>query len=129
MEYGANAKGRLKLYLGANPRDFSVGKVQTQTASTSVALHGNIKTITHTAGDCLARTVLVTANHSPHACRLLVDRLSHSVTFRPMYVRVRGTLLGIYLGLAYQLEFPLDAVCLRLFSILLTPTRLKTGFV
>lgn len=63
---------------------------------------------------------------NPHACKLLVDRLSHSITFRPMYDRVRGTLLGIYLGLAYQLEFPSVAVCLRLFSILLTPTRLGT---
>ena len=27
---------------------------------------------TNTAGDCLARMVLVTANHNPHACRLLV---------------------------------------------------------
>jgi hypothetical protein len=47
-------------------------------------------------------------SHNPHACRLLVDRLSHSVTFRPVYVRVRGKPLGMYLEINSS-----TTVCLR----------------
>ena len=37
----------------------------------SIAIVFQTLNYTNTAGDCLARMVLVTANHNPHACRLL----------------------------------------------------------
>lgn len=57
----------------------------------------------------------------------MVDRRSHSITFRPIYVRVCDTLLGRYSGLAYQLEFPFLNVCLHFISLLLTPSEKQTS--
>ena len=71
-----NEKGRLKLYLGANPHDFSVGKIQTQTAYDSIALHGNGFSI-HNFWACV-KNIFGCGGRSRTGCLLVMSQAGYS---------------------------------------------------